>query len=94
MYFLFFISDFLFSFFLVNISNFLDSYIYRVRKLNKFWVKYILAPHPTTISSDGPPNYQCLDSGPLNYHFLIFWPHPSIYAVNSKQKFENTPPIL
>jgi len=56
--------------------------------------KYILAPQTTTISLDGLPNYQCLDSGPPNYHFLIFWPHPSIYAVNSKQNSENTPPIL
>jgi hypothetical protein len=56
--------------------------------------KYILAPQTTTISSDGSPNYQCLDSGPPNYHFLIFWPHPSIYAVNFKQNSENTPPTL
>jgi hypothetical protein len=51
------------------------------------WVKYILAPQTTTISPDGPPNYQCLDSGPSNYHFLIFWPHPSIYAVNSNRNW-------
>jgi hypothetical protein len=37
--------------------------------------KYILVPQTTTISPDGLPNYQCLDSGPPNYHFLIFWPH-------------------
>jgi len=63
-------------------------------KRKKKWDKYILAPQITTISPDGPLNYQCLDSGPSNYHFLIFWPHQSIYAVNSKQKSENTPPTL
>jgi hypothetical protein len=46
--------------------------------------KYILALQTTTLSPNGPPNYQCLDSGPPNYYFLIFWPHPSIYAVNFK----------
>jgi hypothetical protein len=56
--------------------------------------KYILAPQTTTLSPDGPPNYQCLDSGPPNYNFLIFWPYQSIYAVNSKQNSENTPHIL
>jgi len=56
--------------------------------------KYILAPQTTTLSPDGPPNYQCLDYGLPNYHFLIFWPHPFIYAVNSKQKSENTPHTL
>jgi hypothetical protein len=52
--------------------------------------KYILVPKTIVLSPDDPINYQCLDSGPPNYHFLIFWPHPSIYAVNSKQNFENT----
>jgi hypothetical protein len=56
--------------------------------------KYILALQTTTLSPDGPPNYQCLDYGLPNYHFLIFWPHPFIYAVNSKQKSENTPHTL
>jgi hypothetical protein len=56
--------------------------------------KYILSPQTTTISPYGSPNYQYLDSSPSNYHFLIFWPQPSIYAVNSKQKSENTPPTL
>jgi hypothetical protein len=56
--------------------------------------KYILAPQTTTLSPNGSTDYQCLDSGPSNYHFLIFWPHPSIYAVNSKQNSENTPPTL
>jgi len=52
--------------------------------------KYILASQTIIISPDGPPNYQCLDSGFPNYYFLIFWPHLSIYAVNFKQKSENT----
>jgi hypothetical protein len=56
--------------------------------------KYILALQTTTLSPDGLPNYQCLDSGPPNYHFLIFWPHTSIYTVNFKQNSENTPPTL
>jgi hypothetical protein len=55
-----------------------------------FLGKYILAPQTTTLSPDGPPNYQCLDFGPPNYHFLIFWPYLSIYAVNFKQNSENT----
>jgi hypothetical protein len=62
--------------------------------MNKIRDKYILAPQTITIYLDDHPNYQCLDSGPPNYHFLIFWPHLSIYAVNSKQKSENTPPTL
>jgi hypothetical protein len=36
-------------------------------------VKYILALQITIISLDDSPNF----------HFLIFWSHPSIYAVNS-----------
>jgi len=58
------------------------------------WDKYILAPQTTTLSPDDPPNYQCLDSGLPDYHFLIFLPHPSIYVVNFKQKSENTPHTL
>jgi hypothetical protein len=53
-------------------------------------VKYILASQITTFSPDGLPNYQCLDSGPPNYHFLIIWPHPSIYAVNSNRNWSKT----
>jgi hypothetical protein len=60
-------------------SNALDNFILFI-----FWDKYILAPQTITLSPDGPPNY----------HFLIFWPHPSIYVVNSKQKSKNTPPTL
>jgi len=37
----------------------------------KVWEKYILALQTTTISLDGPPNYQFLDSCPPNNHFLI-----------------------
>jgi hypothetical protein len=54
------------------------------------WVKYILAPQTTTLSPDGHPNYQCLDYGPPNYYFLIFWPHPSIYAVNCNRNWPKT----
>jgi hypothetical protein len=53
-------------------------------------VKYILAPQTTTLFPDGTPNYQCLDYGPPNYHFLIFWPHPFIYAVNSNRNWSKT----
>jgi hypothetical protein len=71
-----------------------QSHHYFINFIIKSREKYILAPQTTTLSLDGPPNYQCLDSGPPNYHFLIFWPHPSIYAVNFKQNSENTPPTL
>jgi hypothetical protein len=56
--------------------------------------KYILAPQTTSLSLDSPSNYQCLDSGPPNYNFFIFWPHPSIYTVNFEQNSENTPPTF
>jgi hypothetical protein len=52
--------------------------------------KYILAPQTTTLSPDGTPNYQHLHSDPPNYHFLIFWPHPSIYTVNSNRNWPKT----
>jgi hypothetical protein len=53
-------------------------------------VKYILAPQTTTLSSDGSPNYQCLDYSPPNYYFLIFWPYPFIYAFNSNRNWPKT----
>jgi hypothetical protein len=57
---------------------------------------YILAPQTTTISPDGTPNYQHLHSDSPNYHFLIFWPHPSfipLILTEIGQKPENTPPL-
>jgi hypothetical protein len=35
-------------------------------------VKYQKAPKTTTRSPDVSPNYQCLQSGPLNYQLLVF----------------------
>jgi hypothetical protein len=46
-----------------------------------FWEKYNLAPQTTIDSPDGTPNYQSLDSGHPNYLMLVFWPHPSAWAV-------------
>jgi hypothetical protein len=60
------------------------------KKVFFLWEKYILAPQTTAHSPDGPPNYQCLDSGPQNYYFLIFWPYPSIYAANSNRNLLKT----
>jgi hypothetical protein len=45
---------------------------YGVLQEKKIRKKYILAPQTTTISLDGPPNYQYLDSRPPSYHFMIF----------------------
>jgi hypothetical protein len=67
---------------------------YKKKKKKKKKGKIYISPQTTTFSPDGPPNYQCLDSGPQNYHFLTFWPHPSIYAVNFKQNSENISPTL
>jgi hypothetical protein len=55
-----------------------------------FLEKYILAPETTTLSPDGTPNYQHLHSDPQNYHFMIFWPHPSVYTVNSNKNWPKT----
>jgi hypothetical protein len=52
--------------------------------------KYILAPQTTTLSLDSTLNYQHLHSDPPNYHFMIFWPHPSIYTVNSNRIWPKT----
>jgi hypothetical protein len=43
-----------------------------LESMEKIRVKYILAPKIITIFPNDPPNYQCLDSGPPNYLFLIF----------------------
>jgi hypothetical protein len=60
---------------------------YFAKGIAKCREKYILVPQTTTIFPDGTPNYQHLHSDPPNYHFLIFWPHPSIYTVNSNKNW-------
>jgi hypothetical protein len=47
----------------------------------KIWEKYNLAPQTTIGSPDGTSNYQSLDFGPSNYPTVVFWPHPSAWAV-------------
>jgi hypothetical protein len=60
-------------------------------------VKYILTPQTTILSSNGPSNYQCLDSGPQTTTFWFFGPICLFILsilIEIGQKFENTPPLI
>jgi hypothetical protein len=65
-----------------------------LRNVHFFMEKIYMSPPNYHPFSGWPSKLPMLRFWPPNYHFFIFGPHPSIYAVNFKQNSENTPPTL